>query len=112
MPPVETRFVSVACEGDIGDGELFGTDIGEVPVLLVRLDGRIRALGRICTHQYADLADGQLEDGCVVCPLHGSKFDIVSGVAVTLPAIVAEPVYEVKIEKGVVYVAIPPEECP
>jgi len=104
------RFVPVAREGGIGEGELLGTNIGDVPVLLVRLDGQIHALGRICTHQYADLAVGYMEDRCVVCPRHGSKFDVATGAARTLPAIKAEPVYEVKSEGGVVYVAVPAEE--
>ena len=72
----------------------------------MRKEGRIYALGRMCTHQYVDLADGQIEDGCVVCPLHGSKFDLVTGAALTLPAIEPEPVYNVKVEDGVVYVAV------
>ncbi len=78
----------------------------EIPVLLVRSEGRIHALGRMCTHQYVDLADGQLEDRCVVCPLHGSTFDLGTGAALTLPAIEPEPVFNVKVEDGVVYVAV------
>jgi len=46
-----------------------------------------------------------VEDGCVVCPLHGSKFDFVTDAALTLPAIEAEPVYNGKVD-GVVYVAV------
>lgn len=68
-------------------------------------------IGRICTHQDADLAQGTLEDGCVVCPLHGSKFDLVTGAALTLPAFEPEPVFDVRIEEGMVYVNVA-EEMP
>lgn len=101
----DTRFIPIGNEKDVVEGVLFGLRVAEVPVLLVRLEGRIYALGRMCTRQYVDLADGKIEDGCVVCPLHGSKFDLVTGAALTLPAIEPEPVYNVKVD-GVVYVAV------
>lgn len=107
----DRRFRPVAPEESIGEGELLGAYAGELPVLLVRFKGRIHALGRMCTHQYVDLADGYTEGGCVVCPLHGSKFDVVTGAALTLPAIEPEPVYEVRIDTGVIYVAAATDVC-
>lgn len=105
-PPGHMKFVRVAGDDELGEGELHGVSVGEVPVLLVRLDGHVYALGRICTHEYADLAEGSVENGCVVCPLHGSKFDLRTGDALTLPAIEPEPSYKVLIENRVVYVAV------
>jgi 3-phenylpropionate/trans-cinnamate dioxygenase ferredoxin subunit len=103
----QVKFVPVAGNDELGEGGLHGVNVGTVPVLLVRLGGHLYALGRICTHAYADLAEGSLEDGCVVCPLHGSKFDLRTGKALTLPAIESEPVYKVRIENDVIYVALP-----
>ncbi len=103
---MKVEFTAVAREADIVEGGLYGADVADVPVLLVRLNGIVHAIGRICTHEYADLAEGRIEDGCVVCPLHGAKFDIATGCALTLPAVLAEPVYEVMIENGVVYVNV------
>ena len=38
------------------------------------------ALTRRCRHLYADLARGSIDkDGCLVCPWHGSKYDVKSG---------------------------------
>ena len=102
---IDSRFSAVARDAEIAEGALYGAFARDVPVLLVRLNGVIHAIGRICTHEYADLAEGELDDGCVVCPLHGSKFDLVTGRALTLPAVFPEPVYEVAIADGVVYVA-------
>lgn len=107
----DERFIPVGCEESIGEGEMLGVYVREVPVLLVRFKGRIHALGRMCTHQYVDLAEGYIEGGCVVCPLHGSKFDVVTGAALTLPAIEPEPVYEVQIDSGVIYVATATDVC-
>ena len=107
---VESRFLPAARDADLAEGVLHGLLVDDVPVLLVRLNGIIHAIGGICTHEYADLAEGELDNACVVCPLHGSKFDLVTGRALTLPAVVPEPVYEVSIVDGTVYVAVTPND--
>ena len=107
---IDARFVSVAKDIDVAEGTLYGIDVNEEPVLLVRIGGALHAIGRICTHEYADLAEGELDGKCVVCPLHGSRFDVLTGQALTLPAVLPEPVYDVAVADGVIYVAVSPEE--
>ena len=42
--------------------------------------GELFAVTRRCRHLYADLANGSIdEDGCLVCPWHGSKYDVDTG---------------------------------
>jgi nitrite reductase/ring-hydroxylating ferredoxin subunit len=44
------------------------------------------AVGRKCRHLRADLAGGSIdEDGCLVCPWHGSTYDVTSGQMVRGP---------------------------
>lgn len=43
-------------------------------------DGELFAVTRRCRHLGADLADGSIDDeGCLVCPWHGSKYDVSTG---------------------------------
>lgn len=43
-------------------------------------DGELFAVTRRCRHLLADLADGSIdEDGCLVCPWHGAKYDVETG---------------------------------
>jgi nitrite reductase/ring-hydroxylating ferredoxin subunit len=43
-------------------------------------DGELFAVTRHCRHLYADLANGSIDaDGCLVCPWHGSKYDVRTG---------------------------------
>ena len=43
-------------------------------------NGGYFAVGRKCRHLRADLADGSIaEDGCLVCPWHGAKYDVSTG---------------------------------
>ncbi len=39
------------------------------------------AVTRRCRHLFADLANGRIDkrDGCLVCPWHGSKYDVKTG---------------------------------
>jgi 3-phenylpropionate/trans-cinnamate dioxygenase ferredoxin subunit len=50
-----------------------------------------------------------LEGDQVKCPLHGAKFDVKTGAAKSLPAVKAVPTHEVKVEDGIVYVALNPK---
>lgn len=49
-------------------------------------DGEVRAVSSRCRHQLADLSQGTLDArGCLVCPWHGSRYDLDSGVMVQGP---------------------------
>lgn len=49
-------------------------------------NGEVFALTRRCRHLYADLANGSIDEaGCLVCPWHGSKYDVESGRMVVGP---------------------------
>lgn len=42
--------------------------------------GELFALTRRCRHLYADLSGGRIDkNGCLVCPWHGSKYDVRTG---------------------------------
>lgn len=51
-----------------------------------RRDGTVRAVSSRCRHQFADLSEGSLDkDGCLVCPWHGSRYDLDTGEMVRGP---------------------------
>jgi Rieske Fe-S protein len=49
-----------------------------------------------CSHRGGPLYDGAVVDGCLECPWHGARFDLVTGEARRGPAAAAQPVYEVE----------------
>ena len=56
------------------------------PWAVVNRDGRYSAVSRRCRHQLADLSGGTLDaDGCLVCPWHGSRYDVRTGEMVDGP---------------------------
>ena len=48
-----------------------------VGVLVARHGGEVYALSNRCAHRGGPLDEGELSDGCVTCPLHGSTFRLV-----------------------------------
>ena len=65
---------------------LLGHAYGE-PVLLVRRGEQIQAVGAICTHYGAPLADGLLVDDTVRCPWHHACFSLDDGGVLRAPAL-------------------------
>ncbi len=43
--------------------------------MVFNVDGERYALSRRCRHLRADLADGQIADGCLQCPWHEARYD-------------------------------------
>jgi 3-phenylpropionate/trans-cinnamate dioxygenase ferredoxin subunit len=79
---------------------------GLLDVGVYNCDGELRAIEDRCSHDDGPLCEGDWEpDECVVvCPRHGSRFDIASGRPVTLPAIVPVATFPVRVENGIVKV--------
>jgi len=88
----------------LGEDEIVGLKIDGVDVAVCRHDGAYHAFQNVCTHQYALLSDGFVEDGCIECPLHQARFDIKTGQPQCAPASVPIRIFPVKVEDGRVYV--------
>ncbi len=49
-------------------------------------DGELFAVSRRCRHQLGDLSKGSIDaQGCLVCPWHGSRYDVTDGRMVAGP---------------------------
>ncbi|MGK4585196.1 Rieske 2Fe-2S domain-containing protein [Kitasatospora sp. HPMI-4] len=71
--------------------------IGEVPVLVVREAQHIvHVLADRCSHLSGPLSEGELVDGCVRCPWHGSLFRLADGWNVDGPATAPQPRFETR----------------
>jgi len=60
----------------------------------------------MCTHEDARLCDGNLSGTLVKCPLHGSRFDLVTGKVLDDPADIDLVVYPVTIVDNDVFISI------
>jgi 3-phenylpropionate/trans-cinnamate dioxygenase ferredoxin subunit len=107
MTDTNVEFHEVGNDGDIEEEGAIQVTVGKTDIAIYRLEGELYASDDICTHAYASLADGFIEDGQVECPLHGACFDIKTGKAMTAPASIDLRTYPVKVENGKVLVGVP-----
>jgi nitrite reductase/ring-hydroxylating ferredoxin subunit len=93
-----TEFISVSGTDDIEAGGMRAFDVRGIKVAVANVDGAFYAFGDTCTHMGCSLAGGDLEETTVICPCHGSEFDVTSGAVLQGPA--REPVatYETRVE--------------
>ena len=75
-------------------------------VLLCNYGGTIYAIEDVCTHDGGALDQGELEGYRIVCPRHGATFDVRTGEALTLPAVMPVAKYEVRVEGEDVFVTV------
>jgi nitrite reductase/ring-hydroxylating ferredoxin subunit len=77
---------------------------GGVPIFLLRDGERIHALANRCNHRGGPLHEGELGDGTVSCPWHGSVFKLEDGGLERGPAASPQPAYEARVLNGQVEV--------
>ncbi len=82
---------------------LLGHAHGE-PVLLARRGVELFAIGALCTHYGAPLADGLLAGDTVRCPWHHACFSLRTGEALRPPALNSVSCWRVEQRDGTVYV--------
>ena len=109
VPEDQVEFVHVANVGELDDEGRLLFEIDGQPIALFMIADEIFAIADICSHDDGPLAEGDVEDHNVVCPRHGAHFDLRSGKALSLPAVVDIPAYPVKINREEILVGVPLE---
>ena len=104
-------FIEIAKVEEIPEGQMKLFTIGDKNILIVNFEGIYYAINGRCTHMGEDLSKGKLEGKVVICPRHGSQFDVTTGTCISGPKIgfiklkaKDEAFYEVKIEDRIIKV--------
>ncbi|GGT29942.1 MULTISPECIES: Rieske 2Fe-2S domain-containing protein [Streptomyces] len=98
VPQDWTRLGPVS---DFPAGQAVRADLAGVELLVVReAGGQMHALAGRCSHMAGPLAEGDIDDGCVRCPWHGSVFRLSDGWNVRGPATSPQPSFECRTVDG------------
>ena len=100
-------FYAIGPEADLPAGERMFLEIGETPVVVFNIAGKLFAIGDVCTHDEGPLGDGELDGHQIICPRHGARFDVDTGKALTLPAVADTPSYPLRVVDGQIEIGIP-----
>ena len=93
--------------GPVGNGSAAGVSlviVGPDPDDAAAPERPPRVLANRCSHRGGPLAEGDLVDGCLRCPWHGSEFDVTTGHVRRGPATMGQPVYEARVQAGTLQV--------
>ena len=93
----------VLAEASLSVGRPRRAQAGGVGVVLVSDDG-LHALADRCSHMGGPLHEGELVDGCIRCPWHGSTFRLADGSVARGPAAAPQPRFETRLAAGRVQV--------
>jgi len=101
-------IVEVGPESDIQPGQSACVVVDDIPIAIFNVNGEYYAIGDTCTHEDFSLSEGEVfDDATVECALHGSRFDLRTGEALSLPATGSAGSYQVWVEDGVIKVEVP-----
>ena len=98
--------IEIAPLVELPDGRGVLLEVEDERIALFRIGDSVHAIGDRCSHAEASLAEGEIFDGEVECPRHGSPFDLLTGEPGSLPATTPVPVYRTTVRDGVVYLTI------
>jgi nitrite reductase/ring-hydroxylating ferredoxin subunit/uncharacterized membrane protein len=93
-------WTPVADDAELAEGAPRRVEVDGVPLLVVRDGGEVRVLADRCSHRGGPLSGGEISDGCVTCPWHGSRFRLADGSVERGPAAYPQPVLAVRVSAG------------
>jgi nitrite reductase/ring-hydroxylating ferredoxin subunit/uncharacterized membrane protein len=104
---IEPGWHHLAALGDLPEDQPVRRMVGEVPVVAVRSADRVHVLADRCSHMSGPLSEGELADGCLTCPWHGSVFRLADGSVARGPATAPQPAFRARVAGGAVRVCLP-----
>lgn len=90
IPPREGRSVTV----------------GDQEIAIFHLEDRYLTIGNKCPHKGGPLCEGIVSGTTVVCPLHGRRFDLETGMPVRASEPSCVATFPTRVEHGIIFVAL------
>ena len=100
------RWTAVLSADALSEGKPVKAEADGADILLYTDGDGVFAISDTCSHRGCSLSDGDVADGLVECPCHGSTFRLSDGGIVRGPATAPQPAYDVRVEGGRVEVRV------
>ncbi|MEZ4660372.1 MAG: aromatic ring-hydroxylating dioxygenase subunit alpha [Caldilineaceae bacterium] len=118
---LQAEWLPICRSEDVADGAVLGTRLLGEDIVMWRINGILHAWRDLCIHRGTKLSLGAVQNGCLICPYHGWRYDE-SGRCVHIPAHPAQTppakaqaiTYHTREMYGMIWVALaePPAEIP
>jgi len=108
VPETALVWHAVLKADELDENDALDVVIDEEHYAVYQLEaGNYRATEGVCTHEFALLADGALQDGCIACPKHNAKYDVCSGQVKTRPGKRDLKTYPIRVESDQLLLGLP-----
>src|SRR5437763_15805309 len=96
------RYAPVLDESELAGDALRRVELEGEAVVVARSErtGEVCAIAATCSHLGGPLDEGERDGDTVICPWHGSRFDLCSGAVEGGPAVFPQPRYEARVRAG------------
>jgi len=102
-----TDWTDVCAVDQLPPGAHKRVDVDDVMVAVFNIEGEYLAIEDACSHDGGELACGLLEGEVIICPRHGSRFNLRTGAVLSAPAYEDIPVFPVRCQQGRIEVRDP-----
>ena len=102
----ESRWTCITRTENVPPQEGRSVTIGGVELAVFNLGDRFATVENKCPHQGGPLCDGIVSGTVVVCPLHGWRFDLDTGLAVRASLPVCVTTFPTRAEDGIILVDV------
>ena len=106
---MNVEYVDIAPASELPNGERLFVEIEDKPIVIFNIAGQFFSIGDVCSHDDGPVGEGDIEGYNITCPRHGAEFDVQTGKAVQLPAVVDIPAYPVRVVDGMIQLGLPKE---
>jgi 3-phenylpropionate/trans-cinnamate dioxygenase ferredoxin subunit len=107
LDPLQVDFFEIASVAELPEGERLFIEAAGRSIVIFNLAGNFYAIGDVCSHDNGPVGDGEIEEHEIICPRHGARFDIRTGKATSLPAVVDIPSYPVRVIGDMIEIGLP-----
>jgi 3-phenylpropionate/trans-cinnamate dioxygenase ferredoxin subunit len=100
------RWIDAGRADELAPGHVKVVRAGRRQFAVCNVENSFYCIDDVCTHDGGPLDQGELDGVEIECPRHGARFDVTTGQATCLPAIVPVQVYPVRIENGEIQIQV------
>jgi nitrite reductase/ring-hydroxylating ferredoxin subunit/uncharacterized membrane protein len=91
------EWTDAAAVADVPHDGLVRLEVAGQQVVVVGVSGKLHAMGATCSHYGGPMEEGTVDEGCLVCPWHGSRFRLSDGSVARGPATAPQLSYDVRV---------------
>jgi nitrite reductase/ring-hydroxylating ferredoxin subunit len=103
----QVEYFDIGPVVELPSGDRIFVEVAGRPIVIFNIAGELFSIADTCSHDDGPVGEGDIEGYSITCPRHGGQFDVRTGGALKMPAVVDIPAYPVRVVSGVIQLGVP-----